>query len=272
MMMRTLRSRRDPVVFGSILAVCLIVVGFLWLISRNADSAGVAGNVLDVDPTPYSASEQCQNWATYWTTDSGVNVPPTALEAISNCRQTVDGSWIVPANAADARLARPVTFTDDEQAQIQTLENKIQGSIDRFEMFESSKLKQAIGGKDHGIYDPLANGVDGHLIDGRAISNARNLYKEEMNTFLEAPGNEALAAYTEWIVGYRQAAFNQFMAGCSGSDFDYLRAACSGTGDSLSVNYVPWTWDLSDSLLLDTYLRAVLDGNAPAPSGFTPYG
>jgi hypothetical protein len=272
MMMRTVRSRRDPLIFGSILAVCLIVVGFLWLIARNADSAGVAGNVLDVDPTPYSASEQCQNWATYWTTDSGVDVPPAALEAISNCRQTVDGTWIVPANAADSRLARPVTFTDAEEAQIQNLRSQIEGSLDRFQMIESSKLKEAIGGKDHGIYDPLVHGVDGHLIDGRAISNARNIYKEEMNTFLKAPGNEELAAYTEWIVGYRQAAFNQLMMNCSGDSFDYLRAACAGTGESLIVNYVPWTWDLSDSLMLDTYLRAVLDGDAPAPPGFAAYG
>lgn len=272
MMMRPHRSRRDPAIFLSILAVSAIVVGLLWLISRNADSAGVASNVLDVDPTPYTASEQCQNWAIYWTTDSGVDVPAEALEAISNCRQTTDGDWIVPANAADPRLARPVTFTSAEQAQLQNLENQIQSSIDRFEMLESSKLKEAISGKDHGIYDPLVNGVDGHLIDGRAISNARNLYKEELNNFLQTPGSEALGAYAEWIVGYRQAAFNQFMANCSGDSFDYLRAACAGTGDSLSINYVPWTWDLSDSLLLDTYLRAVLDGNAPPPPGFAAYG
>jgi hypothetical protein len=260
------------VIFLSILAVSAIVVGLLWLISRNADSAGVAGNVLDVDPTPYSSSEQCQNWATYWTTDSGVDVPAEALEAISNCRQTTDGDWIVPANAADPRLARPVVLTSSEQAQMQNLQNQIQSSIDRFEMLESSKLKQAISGKDHGIYDPLVHGVVGHLIDGRAISNARNLYKDELNNFLQTPGNEALASYTEWIVGYRQAAFNELMTRCSGSEFDYLRAACTGTADSLIINYVPWTWDLSDSLLLDTYLRAVLDGNAPAPPGFTAYG
>lgn len=268
MMMRSPNSRRDPVIFGSILAVGLIVVGFLWLISRNADSAGVASNVLDVDPTPYTASEQCDNWATYWTTDSGVDVPPEALEAISNCRQTAEGDWIVPANAADPRIARPVTFTAAELSQVQNLRDQIQSSIARFQMLESSKLKDAIDG----MYDPLVNGVDGHLMDGKGIGTARNLYKEEMNTFLQTSGNEALAAYTEWIVGYRQAAFNQLMTNCSGESFDYLRATCIGTGDSLSVNYVPWTWDLNDSLLLDTYLRAVLDGNAPAPSGYVPAG
>jgi hypothetical protein len=266
-----LRERRDPLIFGSILAVCIVVIAFLWLISRNADSAGVAGNVLDVDPTPYSASEQCQNWATYWTTESGVDVPPTALEAMSNCRQTVDGDWIVPANAGDSRLARPVTFTDAEQAQVQNLENQIVSSIQRFQLLESSDLKDAISGKN-GIYKPQVDGVDGHLIDGRQISNARNLYKDELNDYLALPGNEELAAYTEWIVGYRQAAFAQLTANCSGSEFDYLRAACKGTGESLIINYVPWTWDLMDSLMLDTYLRAVLDGNAPEPPGFGAYG
>lgn len=268
MMTRSRGSGRDPLILLSIFAVSLVVVGFLWLISRNADSAGVAGNVLDVDPTPYTASEQCNNWAVYWSNESGLDVPATALEAFSNCRQTADGTWVVPANAADARLARPVAFTAAEQQQIQSLRDQIQSSLGRFQSLESSDLKQAIDS----MYDPLVNGVEGHVVPGSRIGTARSLYKDELNTFMQTPGNEALVAYAEWIVGYRQAGFNQLMAACNDDSFAYLRGACAGEGDRLSVNYVPWTWDLSDSLLLDTYLRAVLDGNAPAPDGYTPYG
>jgi hypothetical protein len=268
MMMKLSGPRRDPLIFLAIAAVSLILVGSLWLISRNSDSAGVASNVLNVDPVPYTPSEVCHNWATYWTTESGVGVPPAALEGISNCRQMADGTWIVPANAADPRIDRPVVLTDAERAQVQNLENQIQSSIQRFQMLESSDLVAAIGS----IYVPEVGGVDGHLKDGQGISTARKLYTDELAVFLANPGNEALKAYTEWIVAYRQAAFAQLTENCLVDKFDYLHNACNGTGDQLSINYVPWSWDLSDSLLLDTYLRAVLDGAAPLPPGFAAYG
>lgn len=268
MMMRPSRARRDPLIFLSIVAVGLIVVGFLWLISRNADSAGVASNVADVDPVPYTPSEVCDNWARYWTTESGVDVPAAALEAMSNCRQVADGTWIVPANAADPRIARPVVLTDAERTQVQNLENQIQSSIQRFQMLESADLVTAIST----VYVPDATGVDGHVADGPRIDTTRKLYNNELATFLANPGNEALMAYTQWIVAYRQAAFAQLTANCLVEKFDYLHNACKGTADQLSINFVPWSWDLSDSLLLDTYLRAVLDGTAPAPPGFTAYG
>ncbi|MGH2551664.1 MAG: hypothetical protein ACRDHN_19945 [Thermomicrobiales bacterium] len=268
MMMRFSGSRRDPLIFATIVAVALILVGTLWLISRNSDSAGVASNVDNVDPVPYTSSEVCNNWATYWTTESGVDVPATALEAMSNCRQIADGTWIVPANAADPRIDRPVVLTDAERAQVQTLENQIQSSIQRFQMLESADLVTAIST----VYVPEVSGVDGHLKDGQGISTARKLYTDELAVFLASPGNEALVAYTQWVVANRQAAFAQLTSNCNVEKFDYLQAACNGTGDSLSVNFVPWSWDLSDSLLLDTYLRAVIDGTAPPPPGFTAYG
>ncbi|CAN5382406.1 hypothetical protein BH09CHL1_BH09CHL1_03500 [soil metagenome] len=268
MMMKLSGPRRDPLIFLAIVAVTSIVVGSLWLISRNADSAGVASNVANVDPVPYTPSEVCNNWATYWTTESGVGVPATALEAMSNCRQVADGTWIVPANAADPRIDRPVVLTDAERAQVQNLESQIQSSIQRFQMLESADLVDAISR----MYTPEVTGVDGHVADGPRIDTARKLYTDELAIFLENPGNELLKAYVEWIVPYRQAAFAQLTDRCYVEKFDYLFNPCKGTADQLSIDFVPWSWDLSDSLLLDTYLRAVLDGAAPAPPGFAAYG
>lgn len=268
MMMKLSAPRRDPLIFLTIAVVASILVGSLWLISRNSDSAGIASNVLNVDPVPYTPSEVCNNWASYWTTESGVDVPATALEAMSNCRQVGDGTWIVPANAADPRIDRPVVLTSAERAQVQSLENQIQSSLQRFQTLQSGDLVAAV----RAVYVPEVTGIDGHLKDGQSITAARKLYTDELAAFLTNPGNEALVAYTQWIVAYRQAAFAQLADHCLVEKFDYLHNACKGTADQLSINFVPWSWDLSDSLLLDTYLRAVLDGTAPAPPGFTAYG
>lgn len=259
-------TRRDPLILIAVLALCGSLIGTAWLLGRTADSAGVASNVDNIDPVQYSASEFCQNWATFWMTDSGLGVPAQALEAMSYCRQTADGSWVYPENASDPRLARPVILSTAEQAEIGGLRSQIQSAISRFQFLESSELKSAIAK----LYDPEVNGADGHLKDAAPIAGTRRIYQAEFEEFLSAAGSSQLAAYVEWAVQYRQAAFAQLTALCNTDEFQYFQNACRGTGDSFSINYYPWTWDLSDSLLLDTYLRAVLDGTVPAPPGYVP--
>jgi hypothetical protein len=259
-------NRRDPLILIAVLALCASVIGTAWLLGRTADSAGVASNVDNVDPVQYTASEFCQNWATFWMTDSGLGVPAQALESFSYCRQTADGSWVYPENASDPRLARPVIFSTAEQEQIGGLRTQIQSAISRFQYLESAKLKTSIDK----LYDPNVNGADGHLLDGAGIGGTRKLYQAEFEEFLATPGAGQLAAYVEWAVEYRKAAFAQLTALCNTDEFQYFQNACRGTGDAFSINYYPWTWDLNDSLLLDTYLRAVLDGTAPVPPGYIP--
>jgi len=256
--------RRDAATFGAIILASLALVGVLWLLARNADSAGVSGSITGVELPGHSASDVCANWATYWTTESGVDAPPEALETMSNCRQTTDGGWIVPGNAADDRLLRPVVLSDGEQAQVANLETAIMSQLGRFDTSMSTDLEDRIDR----IYDPAMKGVTAHLRDGEPIGATRRLYEDEMNAFLEQPGNQELAAYIAWAIPYRQAAFAQFMQACSSDDLDYLSATCDGTGDTLSVNHIPWTWDLRSSLLLDTYLRGVATGEIDPPPGY----
>jgi hypothetical protein len=255
--------RRDAAIFAAIIVASLALVGVLWLLARDADSAGVSGSITGVELPDYSAAEVCTNWATYWTTDSGVNAPPEALEAMSNCRQTTEGDWIVPGNAADDRQLRPVTLSDEQADQVSNLEAAIKSQIGRFNSSMTGDLNERIDK----IYEPGMKGVAAHLRDGEPIGAARRLYEEEMNGFLEQPGNQELSGYIAWAIGYRQAAFAQFMQACGGDDLQYIRLTCDGTGDSLSVNHIPWTWDLNSSLLLNTYLLGVATGEiAPPPS------
>ncbi len=255
--------RRDAAIFGAIIVASLTLIGVLWLLARDADSAGVSGSITGVELPNYSASEVCFNWATYWTTDSGVNAPPEALEAMSNCRQTTDGGWIVPGRASDEQLLRPVTLSREQWDRVSNLETAIMSQIGHFESSMSGDLQERIDR----IYDPAMKGVAAHLQDGERIGEARTLYGEEMNEFLQQSGNQELSAYIAWAMSYRQAAFAEFMEACGDKDLRYLQLTCDGTGDSLSVNHVPWTWDLRSSLLLDTYLRGVATGEIPSPPG-----
>jgi hypothetical protein len=256
--------RRDAVIFGGIVAVSLALVGLLWLLARDADSAGVSGSITGVELPEHSASEVCQNWATYWTTTSGVNAAPEPLEAMSNCRQTTDGGWIVPGHVSDPSLVRPIVLSDEQNERVSNLETAIMMQIGRFNNSMSSDLQERIDR----IYEPGMKGIAAHLRDGEPIGAARRLYEDEMNAYLEQPGNQELAAYVAWAIGYRQAAFAQFMETCSDPDLAYLVRTCDGTGDSLSVNHIPWTWDLSSSFLLDAYLLGVADGTIVPPPGY----
>jgi hypothetical protein len=256
--------RRDAAVFSGIIVASLALVGVLWLLARDADSAGVSGSITRVELPEYSASEVCTNWATYWITDSGVNAPPEALEVMSNCRQTVDGGWIVPGNAADDRQLRPVILSEEQADEVSNLEAAILSQIGRFNSSMSNDLDERL----ERIYEPGMMGVTAHIRDGVPIGAARRLYEEQMNAFLERPGNQELAAYIAWAIPYRQAAFAQFLQSCTGDGLYYLRLTCDGTGDWLSVNHIPWTWDLSGSLLLDTYLLGVANGEIDPPPGY----
>lgn len=256
--------QRDAVIFAGVAVVSLALIGILWLLARNADSAGVSGSITGVELPDYTASEVCQNWATYWTSTSGVNAAPEPLEVMSNCRQTTDGDWIVPGHVSDPNLTRPVVMTEEQQASVINLETALAAQIGRFNNSMSSDLRERIDR----IYDPAMKGIAAHLRDGEPIGAARRLYEEEMNAFLQQPGNQELAAYITWAIGYRQAAFAQFMESCSDPDLQYLVRTCDGTGDSLSVNHIPWTWDLASSLLLDTYLKGIAEGAIEPPPGY----
>lgn len=250
------RTGRDALIFVVVCGVSLALVGLLWLLARDADSAGTSGPIEQVALPNYTADEVCQNWAGYWIDASGVDPPPEVLERMSNCRQTNAGAWIAAESGAEAGLVRPVVLSDAQRSRVAPLESAIRVQIRSFFDTMSPDLQNGLGR----IYDPDAKGVTPHIRDGEPIGTVRRLHGEEMNAFIGRPGNEELAAYVAWAMAERQAAFATFREACLAPGLTYLVRTCDGTGDWLSVAHIPWYWDLGSPLLLDRYLLGVAEG------------
>jgi hypothetical protein len=255
---------RDATIFAAICAIALALIGTLWLLARDSESAGVSGSIDWVELPDYSADEVCQNWVGYWLNDSGVAFTPEFMERITNCRETLDGTWIASETGAEANLVRPVTLSDDQLSVVAPLESDLRTQIRAFFDGMSPELSDALSQ----VYTPELTGVLPNIQSGVPISNARRLHGDEMNAFIEQPGNEALAAYIRWAVTDRRAAIDEFRVACRTPDTEFLTRSCDGTLDQLSLNHIPWFWDLQNPILLNTYLLGVAEGridpNLPA--------
>ena len=255
---------RDAATFASICAIALGLIGGLWLLARDSESAGVSGSFRGVVLPDYSADEVCQNWVGYWLYDSNVEFAPEFMERITNCRETIEGNWIASETGAEPNLVRPVALTDAQRAAIEPLEIAIKTQIRDFFDGMSPELGDALSQ----VYTPELTGVMPNISPGVPISNARRLHGDEMNAFIEQPGNEALAGYIYWIVTDRRAAIDEFRGACRTPETEFLTRSCDGTLDQLSLNHIPWFWDLQNPLMLNAFLLGVAEGridpNVPA--------
>jgi hypothetical protein len=247
---------RDAIVFGAICAIALGVIGTFWLLARDADSAGVSGSIDWVELPDYSANEVCQNWVRYWLDESEVVFSPEFMERITNCRETIEGTWIASETGAEQNLIRPVALTQEQMAATADLNTQILTQIRQFFDSMSPELSDALAQ----VYTPELTGVIPNVGAGVPISNARRLHGEEMNAFIEQPGNEALAAYIRWIVTDRRLAIDEFRLACRTPDTEFLTRSCDGTLDQLSLNHTPWFWDLQNPIMLNAYLLGVAEG------------
>jgi hypothetical protein len=247
---------RDGAIFAVVCAVALVLIGTLWLLARDSESAGVSGSIDWVELPDYSADEVCQNWVGFWLYESEVGFDPEFMERITNCRETLDGTWIASQTGAEDQLVRPVELDDEQRSSVEQIERDIHTQIRAFFDSMSPELSDALSQ----VYTPDLTGVMPNIAEGVPISNARRLHGDELNAFVEQPGNEALAAYIRWAVTDRRAAIDEFRTACRTPETEFLTRSCDGTLDQLSLNHIPWFWDLQNPLMLNAYLLGVAEG------------
>jgi len=255
---------RDALILLLVIALSAALVGGLYLVSRGADSAGTTGLVDNVPTPDISAAEACQNWADYWTRESRLYVPVEALEQMSNCRQTTAGEWIVPLGPDDPRIARPVSLTPEEEAATAQLRNDIMQQVSMM----SASLPDDVRKGVNRLHSSVADGVVGNVKPDVQIGGTRGAYSDYLKSLADNPNYTAMVSYIRWIIATRQAAFDQLSAACDKPEFQYLNKTCSGSWDSLGIGFAPWPWDLTRTLNLDPYLKAVATGQTPPPDGY----
>lgn len=247
------RRRNDAKIALVTITVCLASVLALQLIARDAPSAG-RSMVVGI-PTPnVTAAEGCDNFASFWMDEKGVGATAEQIEGITNCRRSADGEWIVPSSAQDARLAATPILDDAQRSATAPLRAEILDQINDLDGTIPSTLRTWLSQ----IYDPFPRAVIGHVRDGVSIRTQRNRYNRLAQAYLMAPEREALAEYVGWVMGRRIGHYEAIKSVClNDPNVAYLRNACLGLEDNLSIRSIPFTWDLRDSYLLDSYLATV---------------
>jgi hypothetical protein len=244
------------------IATCLALVVGVRLIAKNAPSAG--RSVVVGLPTPVVSTDAgCANFASFWMDRSGLAATAEMIEGISNCRQAADGSWIVPKGADDPRLPKTPLLTDQQAQATGALRTKLLTQIAGLEAEYSSTLRSWL----NQLYDPFARAVVGHIRDSTGIVTARGRYTRLTQAYLMSPDHQELAAYVGWAMARRIDAYDHLKANCLGDPaLEYLRTACLGLEDSLNIRYPPFTWDLRDSTLLESYLASTLQPTNGTPA------
>jgi hypothetical protein len=258
------KATQDALILLLVIALSAALIGGLYLIARGADSAGTTGLVTDVPTPDISAAQVCQNWADYWTQESGLNVPVEALEQMSNCRQTKDGTWIVPVGPDDPHIARPVTLTAQEDAATAQLRDDITQQLSMM----SASLPNDVRKNLNRLHSSVADGVVGNVRADVQIGGTRIDYSDYLKGLADNPKYTAMVSYIRWLIASRQAGFDQLNAACSKPEFKYLSQTCTGSWDSLGIGFAPWPWDLTKTLNLEPYLKAVATGQTPPPDGY----
>ena len=244
------RPRRDGDVLLALAVICTILVGGLVIVSRGAPSAAQFESVALQTPE-ITAQEGCSNFASFWTVDTGVEVPVEAIEWLTNCRLSRAGEWFVPDGPDDPRLSDRSVLTAKEQARIDGLRLLL--------MADLLALYQAL---PESVTDPLKVNyatenlpVFGHTRRGRVdyrVNHAR--YQRVAQAFLLSPRRAILADYVGWLIERRSSASGQFLESCMADpDFRYLLVACRGIGVEFGVTLIPIFWDLTDPLLVQEY-------------------
>jgi hypothetical protein len=244
------------------IATCLVLVLGVRLVAKDAPAAG--RSVVVGLPTPVvSTAAGCANFAHFWMDKAGVGATAEMIEGMSNCRQAADGSWIVPRGADDPRLANLPILTDQQAQLTAPLRTKLLIQIAGLEAEYPSTLRSWL----NQLYDPFTRSVVGNIRDGNSIRTTRGRYTRLTQAYLMSPDHQELAAYVGWVMARRIDAYNDVKAICLGNpDLAYLRTACLGLEDNLSIRFPPFTWDLRDSYLLESYLASTLQPTNGTPT------
>lgn len=260
------QRRRDLSILTGICVLTAVVIGALWLIARDADSAvqqdEVALPVIQLD-----GESGCTNFAGFWMDPAGANVPAEVIATLSNCRQDADGNWFVPENSSDPRLTPESVLTDEEIVATAALRGQLYDDIDALGDAIPRSLQEGFKAN----YDSVNQPVFGHTRKGAApLGDKRTRYVRIARAFLADPDHAALAGYVAWAMDRKQAASDAFQAACgSSADLQFLARACSGIPGEFQVGYIPLIWDLSDPVLIQEYLIERARSGEPLPAGTT---
>ena len=247
------RSPRDGRTFVRITLMSLVLLGALWGIARGAPSATQLESV--VLPTPkITADEGCDAFARYWMVESGADVPASAVAGVSNCYQTAEGEWFVPVGVADRRLAATFQLDRAEREATRGVRDRIRSDIVALEKLMPSGLRQQLQRN----YDVRNLPVTGHTKWGaerRNLGKTQARYVRLAQAYLMSPERVWLADYVGWLMGRKLEAATELESACLGKpDLRFLERSCSGLRHDLSLEAIPFVWQLNDPVTLAHYL------------------
>lgn len=259
------RAPRDGRMFLRVALLSLLLVGALWGIARGAPSATQLERV--ALPTPkVTADEGCDTFARYWMVESGADVPASAIVGISNCYRTADGEWFVPVGAADRRLAATFELDEAERHATRGVRERIRSDIVALERLMPSGLRQQLQRN----YDVRNLPVTGHTKWGaerRALGPTQGRYVRLAQAFLMSPERVWLADYVGWRMGRRLAGVSELEAACLGKpDLMFLERACMGVRHDLSLEAIPFVWELNDPVAIAQYLDHLASSGRKLPA------
>lgn len=236
-------------------ALCALLVGGVYGVARQARSAGGSSTVDRIAHPAMTADAVCTTWATWWQSGSTLQVPGEALEAISRCRESVDGGWVVVDGIDDPALLRaPVASGAFDSAATRAA---MTVQLAAFEDALSLRVRQALAT----VYVEEPTGVLGFVAEGSWHGGARELYEDAVVATLADPQFVDLRAYVAWVNAEREAGLATLLAACGEPQFAWLQFACAGLRRDLAIGATPWPWDLAEPWLLDRYLLASATGD-----------
>jgi hypothetical protein len=254
---------RDFRIVLAIAVICLLFVGGLLALSRNAPSA-VQEDSVELVTGGVTGEQGCANFANFWMRESGITVSPEAISGLSNCRQADDGTWFVPGDSSDPRLPEANRLTTAEREAVAVLSAQIANDLVALELALPTSLRESLKAN----YDAENTPVFGHLRKGRGdLAPKRARYIRITQAFLLVPERSALAEYVGWLMARRSGAVDAFETAClADPDTGYLVRACKGIREEFGARYIPLLWDLTDPVSIQDYLVARVRSGEPLPA------
>jgi hypothetical protein len=229
-------------------AVCVVIVGGLTGMSRQGRSAGGGSTVDRITHPTMTADQTCAAWVAWWQKGSGLEVDGATLEAISRCRETVDGAWIIADGVDDPALKRAAVAIDD--AETAAARAALVEGLATFGARMSPAVRDALAR----VYDGSPDGVFGFVIEGRNLAGERETYERAVVATLASPDMAGVDDYIDWAIAREIAGYGALQARCQTPRFAWLHFACDGLERDMAIGATPWPWDLAEPWLIDTYL------------------
>src|SRR5680860_282302 len=238
-MMRFVRLSRNALAAAAMISVLLISVLALWFVARDAPSSAV-GEIGAVPRAAVSPSDGCQNFATYWLSETSVDIEPPVIEGFTNCRIAEDGRWYVWTELPSGQSGSELTIPEEARAASEETRAQILEDIEALQARISPELQTELDK----VRSERTHAVIGQIKEGVSLSSVRTRYARIINGFTLDPDRTALAEYVGWVMESRINAYGVFRRACLHDDTEYLRQPCVGMEDNLSIRYAPWYWEL----------------------------